>query len=121
MEIQAIGIVRRLEGDWTLLAIDERYREGWDDITVGRKLDVLYWMHELDEEKRHLLKVHRRGDRSRPTEGVFGLRSPLRPNPIGVTEVEVVRVGHDGLVVSGLDALEGSPILDIKSSRRRQP
>ena len=60
------------------------------------------------------LQVHPRGDRSRPLRGLFAVRSPRRPNPIGVTTVRVRRVGGNVLEVVGLDALDGSPVLDIK-------
>jgi len=121
MELEAVGVVQRLGDELSMLVMDERYRAGWDDIVVGGRLDVLYWMHERSAADRKLLKVHRRGDRSRPKEGVFGLRSPMRPNPIGVTEVEVVELREDGLLVKGLDALDGSPILDVKGARRCKP
>ncbi|MFH1739812.1 MAG: TrmO family methyltransferase, partial [bacterium] len=58
--------------------------------------------------------VHPGGDRSRPMRGVFATRSPARPNPIGVTTVRVLDCEENALVVEGLDALDGSPIVDIK-------
>ncbi len=83
-------------------------------IEPGSRLQILYWMHGLGEADREILQCHPRGDRSRPKRGVFALRSPMRPNPIGVTEVEVVAVHGNELTVTGLDALDGSPVVDIK-------
>jgi tRNA-Thr(GGU) m(6)t(6)A37 methyltransferase TsaA len=60
------------------------------------------------------LLQHPRGDPSRPRQGVFGLRSPRRPNPVGVTIVDVLAVGENTLRVRGLDALNDTPVLDIK-------
>ncbi|MBS3763230.1 MAG: tRNA (N6-threonylcarbamoyladenosine(37)-N6)-methyltransferase TrmO [Planctomycetes bacterium] len=78
------------------------------------RLQILYWMHELSESDRQILTVHPRGNRSRPKRGVFAVRSPMRPNPIGSTIADLIEVDGLSLRVSGLDAHEGSPILDIK-------
>lgn len=78
-------------------------------------LSILFWMHELAPEQRDTMQVHPRGNRDRPLHGVFAVRSPMRPNPIGVTEVELVRREGNNLYVRGLDAFNGSPIIDIKS------
>ena len=87
---------------------------GVDDLA---HLTVLYWMHRLKPEERRRLQVHPRGDRTRPRRGVFALRSPMRPNPIGVTTVTLVRRESLCLYVEGLDALDGAPVLDIKHGR----
>ena len=60
------------------------------------------------------LKQHPRGDATRPRRGVFALRSPRRPNPIGVTEVELLEIQGNRLTVRGLDAVDGTPVLDLK-------
>ncbi len=77
---------------------------------------VLFWMHGLKEEELDQLKVHPRRDESRPRRGVFATRSPVRPNPIGVTRVELVSIEGRRLRVRGLDAYPGSPIIDIKAA-----
>ena len=102
-----------------MVEIAPEYTDGLLGIKPGDRLDVLYWMHKLDAAKRDLLQVHPRGDRSRPLKGVFGLRSPMRPNPIGVTIVEVLRIERNRVFVSGLDALDGAPVVDMKSARRQ--
>ncbi len=60
------------------------------------------------------LKQHPRGDESRPARGVFALRSPRRPNGIGVTEVDLLEIDGNVLRVRGLDAVDGTPVLDLK-------
>jgi formylmethanofuran dehydrogenase subunit E len=62
------------------------------------------------------LLQHPRGDKSRPRRGVFSLRSPRRPNPIGVTVVDLVAIDGNVLHVQGLDAINGTPVLDLKPS-----
>jgi tRNA-Thr(GGU) m(6)t(6)A37 methyltransferase TsaA len=61
-----------------------------------------------------VLRVHPRGDPARPEQGVFGTRSPARPNPIGLHRVEVLAVDGERLLVSNLEALDGTPVLDLK-------
>ena len=119
MEIKPIGKVRRLSPDESALEIDPAFNSGLHGIRKGDRVQVLYWMHELKGQDRNLLQAHPRGDRSRPLKGVFGLRSPMRPNPIGVSTVEVRRVQGNRLFVRELDALDGSPVIDIKASTRR--
>lgn len=77
---------------------------------VDRILVVFYFHLSTDQP----LLQHPRGDESRPKRGVFALRSPRRPNPIGVTEVDLLRIRGNVLVVKGLDAVDGTPILDLK-------
>jgi tRNA-Thr(GGU) m(6)t(6)A37 methyltransferase TsaA len=78
-------------------------------------LIVLYWFHLRDNpEHRKTLQVTPPRHKGAPLTGVFACRSPSRPNPIGVTVVKLGRVDECKIVVSGLDALEGSPIVDIK-------
>jgi tRNA-Thr(GGU) m(6)t(6)A37 methyltransferase TsaA len=88
---------------------------GLEGIETQDYLWVLYWMHTLSPEDRKPLTVHPRGDRSQPKRGVFALHSPCRPNPIGMTRVRLIRREENRLLVEGLDALDGSPVLDMKS------
>lgn len=76
---------------------------------------VIYWFHENDRpEERAILQVHPRRDPTNPLTGVFATRSPVRPNLIGLTCCRIVSVKGNILVVEGLDAREGSPVLDLK-------
>jgi len=75
---------------------------------------VLYWMHKVSEEDEKVLQVHPRGERNNPLTGVFVTRSPRRPNPIALCVVELLEKKENVLKVRGLDALDNSPVLDIK-------
>lgn len=116
IEIEPVGVVRKDLDDLCMLEIQPRYAQALEGVREGMRLQVLYWMHELTDEHRRMLKVHPRGDRSRPLRGVFALRSPMRPNPIGVSVVRVQEVQGREVTVSDLDALDGSPLIDIKAA-----
>jgi L-fuculose-phosphate aldolase len=75
------------------------------------KIIVLCWMHEADRERR---KVHPRGREDRPERGVFSTRSPHRPNPISLHTVDLLEVRGNVLRVRGMDAIDGTPVVDIK-------
>ncbi len=77
----------------------------------GQRLLVIYYFHLSEGGP---LRQHPRGDESRPKRGAFMLRTPDRPNPIGLTEVELIEIHENVLRVCGLDAINGSPVLDIK-------
>ena len=96
-----------------VLEIFPPYLEAMDGIEVGQTLVVLFWLHEA---RRDLLKVYPRGDRSRGLRGVFTTRSPMRPNPIALSELKVLKVHKNSIEVSGVDVIDGTPILDIKST-----
>ena len=75
---------------------------------------VLFWLNEITVEERSTLQVHPRGRMDIPLVGVFAARTNLRPNPIGLTLVELVSVEGNILTVRGLDAFDGTPVLDVK-------
>ena len=85
--------------------------EGLLGFEPGQRIMVVFYFHRSDSFD---LQQHPRGDRSRPKRGVFTLRSPRRPNPIGITVVELVGIDNHILRVRGLDAIDGTPVLDIK-------
>jgi tRNA-Thr(GGU) m(6)t(6)A37 methyltransferase TsaA len=93
------------------LVIDEAYKDALLGIEKGSKVVILYWMHLAE---RDVLQVHPRHDVTRPMRGVFSTRSPQRPNPISVDTVEVTGVEGMVIEVEGLDAVDGTPLLDIK-------
>ena len=94
---------------WLVLA--PRVREALDGITPGARVIVLTW---LDRARRDVLRVHPRDDASNPLRGVFSTRSADRPNPIGLHEVEILSVEGDRVHVRPLEALDGTPVLDLK-------
>jgi tRNA-Thr(GGU) m(6)t(6)A37 methyltransferase TsaA len=91
--------------------LEPALRDGLEGILAGDELIVLTW---LDRARRDVLRVHPRGDLSRPEQGVFNTRSPARPNPIGLHRVEVLAIEGDRLRVSNLEALDGTPVVDLK-------
>ena len=82
-------------------------------IKAGDELIVLTWLHLA---QRDVLQVHPRGDVNRPLTGVFATRSPDRPNPVGLHRVSVLEVSGRKLRVAPLEAIDGTPIVDIKSA-----
>jgi tRNA-Thr(GGU) m(6)t(6)A37 methyltransferase TsaA len=84
---------------------------GLNGIAVGEEIMVLTWLHEAD---RTVLRVHPRGDLNRPEAGVFSTRAPSRPNPIGLHRVRVLGLDGVRVHVSGLEAIDGTPVVDIK-------
>ena len=85
--------------------------QGLRSIRPGDHVILLTW---LDRARRDVLSVRPRGDTSRPQEGVFSTRSPHRPNPIGLHRVEITAVDGRRLRVRNLEALDGTPIIDVK-------
>ena len=93
------------------LIFSPAYAEALQDIHPGDVLLLLTW---LDRADRNVLRVHPRSDPARPLTGVFSTRSPDRPNPIGLHRVTVLTVGDLRLRVADSEALDGTPILDVK-------
>lgn len=124
VELRAVGYVRSTlsdrenaprQGDegapdaW--LEFDAAYADAMRDLTPGADVLVLTW---LDRASRDVQVVHPRGDLSRPPTGVFATRSPDRPNPLGLHRVTVLRVDGPRVLVSDLEALDGTPVVDVK-------
>ena len=124
MELHAIGTVESpltdrasapKQGDegapdaW--LAFEPGVADALGGIAEGDELLVLTW---LDRARRDVLRVRPRGDAARPEQGVFSTRSPDRPNPIGLHRVRVLAIEGTRLRVSDLEALDGTPIVDVK-------
>jgi tRNA-Thr(GGU) m(6)t(6)A37 methyltransferase TsaA len=93
------------------LVFEPRFAEALRDLHVGDEVLVLTW---LDRGRRDVLSVHPRGDPLRPLTGVFSTRSPDRPNPIGLHPVTILAMQATRLHVRDLEALDGTPILDVK-------
>jgi tRNA-Thr(GGU) m(6)t(6)A37 methyltransferase TsaA len=93
------------------LEFDPSVAEALSDLAVGSELVVITWLHLAS---RDVLRVHPRDDESRPMEGVFSTRSQDRPNPIGLHPVTVLEVDGLRIRVDNLEAVDGTPIVDIK-------
>jgi len=91
-----------------------QYAEGMDGLEAFSHIVVIFQFHMIRDNERTALKTHPRMDTSIPLQGVFATRSPYRPNPIGVTACRLVKKEGNRLTVSGLDAIDGTPVLDIK-------
>jgi len=94
------------------IVLDPSLTDGLLGLEPGSDIVVLFYLHRAASD---VLQVHPRGDPNRPLRGVFAVRSPVRPNPIALTTVRIERIEGNVLEVLGLDALDGSPALDIKS------
>ncbi len=86
-------------------------RRAVDGLAVGDEIVVLTWLHRA---KRDVMKVHPRSDPKRRLTGVFATRSPDRPNPIGLHAVTVRKIGAGSLLVGPIEAIDGTPVVDIK-------
>ena len=114
VKTEAIGKEVRDKGNVSKVILREDLAEALDGIEDFSHLLVIFWMHKISKEERRTMKVHPRGRRDMPLLGVFATRSPYRPNPIGTTLVEFLEVEGHILTVRGLDAFDGTPVLDIK-------
>jgi len=120
------GLTRR-KGPDTSMAEIHKNTEDISEIIIDGKLDgildgideyshitVIYWAHGVPEEGRSLTKVHPMGRKDYPLVGLFGTCSPARPNPVLTTVVRLLERKENILKVTGLDAIDGSPVVDIK-------
>ena len=123
-ELQPIGVVRSPVADRASAPRqgDEGAPDAWIELTgsvtdalegidAGDELFVITWLHEAE---RDVLKVHPRSDPTQPLTGVFATRSPDRPNPLGLHRVTAREVARGKLKVGPLEAINGTPVVDIK-------
>jgi tRNA-Thr(GGU) m(6)t(6)A37 methyltransferase TsaA len=102
----------RVDGPACRLEVFAPWDKGLDSIAEFERLEVLYWLHG---SRRDLVLQAPRSDGN--GRGVFSLRTPVRPNPIGTSIVQLVKVEGSSLIVRGLDCLDGTPLLDVKPDR----
>ncbi len=121
MNLKVIGLVRNeLEksgqsglGVISAIEVDQSLAEGLDGLEEFSHLIIIYWMHQVVSRPLSL-KVHPMRRSDLPLVGLFATRSPRRPNPLGMTVVKFLRRHDNILWVEGLDALDGTPVVDIK-------
>ena len=124
MTLKAIGIIRNevkrkpeSEYSWqeivSEIVVDSSLTEALDALEEFSHIIVLYWMHQAPAG-RVPIKVHPMGKQELPLVGLFATRSPHRPNPVGVTTVRLLERQGNILKVKGLDAIDGTPVIDIK-------
>jgi len=113
-ELRFIGVVES-SGELSRVRIFPEFCVGLEGLNNFSHVTILYWFHLRDNEKeRRTLRVIPKRHPGTPQVGVFASRSPSRPNPIGLCVVELKKIEDCTLLVMGLDAFEGSPIIDIK-------
>jgi tRNA-Thr(GGU) m(6)t(6)A37 methyltransferase TsaA len=93
--------------------LDPDVHAALDGLSPGDEIVVITWLHLADRTVR---QVHPRGDTSRPIRGVFATRSQHRPNPLGIHNVTILAIDDLRVHVRGLEAVDGTPIVDIKSA-----
>jgi tRNA-Thr(GGU) m(6)t(6)A37 methyltransferase TsaA len=97
------------------IIVQDRWAGALDGLEGFSHIFVIYWMHLVSDEPRETTThVHPRGDPQIPLQGVFATRSPVRPNPIGLRVVALLERKGNVLRVRGLDAVDGTPVLDLK-------
>lgn len=118
-----IGVVRnqfreRRGGGWSdvvsEIVMDEELEESLEGLEDFSHIIVVFWMHKSPPPRRPPGKIHPRGRADLPLVGMFATRTPHRPNPVGVTCPRLLERRRNVLVVKGLDAIDGTPVLDIK-------
>jgi tRNA-Thr(GGU) m(6)t(6)A37 methyltransferase TsaA len=121
MTLKAIGIVRseikqssrrKFDNVVSEIVVDSNLTEALDNLDEFSHIIVLYWMHQRSGSVP--IKVRPRGNPELSLMGVFATRSPDRPNPIGKATVRLLQRQSNILTVKGLDAIDGTPVIDIK-------
>ena len=120
-KLKFIGVVEVADEEEAKVRIFREFCDALKGINGFSHIIVLYWIHLRDNEKeRSVLQVIPRGRANGVKVGVFACRSPSRPNPIGLCVVKLMKVEDCRLTVKGLDAFEGSPIIDVKPYIQRR-
>ena len=114
VKTEAVGKEVRDKNVISKIIFREEYTEALDGVEEFSHLFVLFWLHEMSDEDRRVMKVRPRGRRDMPLLGIYATRTPHRPNPIGLTRVKLLKVEGNVVTVQGLDAFDGTPVLDIK-------
>ena len=96
------------------IVLDEALGDGMDGIEAFSHVLILYWMHRAAEAEPVRMRRRPQGRQDMPEVGIFAQRARHRPNPLGVTAVELLRREKNWLVVRGLDAIDGTPVVDVK-------
>lgn len=105
---------RRVKAATSRIEIFSRWADLLDGIEDFSHILILYWPHLMPPERRDLRRVHPMGRKDLPEKGIFATCSPARPNPVLVSAVPLVSRAGNVLAVQGLEAVDGSPVIDIK-------
>lgn len=113
-EVYPIGVIRK-DKQSVMIEIYPRFKDAMVGVEGFSHLVVLFWFHKNDTpRKRDVLQVHPKGDKSTPLTGIFGTRSPMRPNPIGLSVCQLLSVQERIMHIDEIDAFDGTPVVDIK-------
>lgn len=113
--LKFVGTAAKAGDDTSVITIFPEYHEALNGLNSFSHIIVLYWLHLNDsEEQRRILKVTPKRHKGAPEVGVFASRSPVRPNPIGLSVCELLAIKEGTLTVREFDARDGTPIIDIK-------
>lgn len=96
------------------IIINEEYINCLDGIEDFSHIIIFFWTHKVPDKARQIKQVHPAGMKKMPIKGIFATRSPVRPNPICKTTVKLIERRGDTLLVEGLDAIDNTPVVDIK-------
>ncbi|MBD3254095.1 MAG: tRNA (N6-threonylcarbamoyladenosine(37)-N6)-methyltransferase TrmO [Candidatus Lokiarchaeota archaeon] len=96
------------------IIVEDKYADCLDGIEDFSHLVILFWTHKTPNSARRIKKVHPAGLKNMPIKGIFATRSPVRPNPIAKTTVKLIKRKGKSLLVEGLDAIDNTPVVDIK-------
>jgi len=114
VKTEAVGKEVRDKNVISQIIFREELTDALEGVEEFSHLFVLFWLHEMSDEDRRIMNVRPRGRRDMPLLGIFATRTPHRPNPIGLTRVKLLKVDGNTITVQGLDAFDGTPVLDIK-------
>ena len=114
IKTEAVGKEIRDKNVISQIILREDLTEALEGVEKFSHLFVLFWLHKISDENRKIMKVHPRGRTDIPLQGIFATRTPHRPNPIGLTRIKLLKIEGNTLTVQGLDAYDGTPVLDIK-------
>lgn len=112
--VYPIGKVVKENGR-SFIVLDKRYEAGLRGLEDHSYVHVVYWFDRNDTpEKRAILEVHPRADKTNPLTGVFATHSPFRPNLIAISRCDIISVKENVIEIKDIDAFDGSPVLDLK-------
>jgi tRNA-Thr(GGU) m(6)t(6)A37 methyltransferase TsaA len=114
VKTKAVGKEVRDKNLISQIVFREELTEALEGIQDFSHLFVIFWLHKIEKKERETMKVHPRGRQDHPLLGIFATRTPHRPNPLGLTRVRLLGVEDNVITVQGLDAFDGTPVLDIK-------
>jgi len=113
--VSPIGFVQKKDGR-TSIVLEKRYEPGLMGLEQFSHVTVVYWFHLNDTpQKRAILQVHPQGNEANPMRGVFATHSPVRPNLIAISCCKILSVHANIIEIDGIDAFDGTPVLDLKN------